>query len=39
MSKNLVKNENIKKAIEMLHPIHKIGTGEDFSDVRACFIK
>ena len=31
MSENLVKNENIKKAIEGMHPIPKIGTGEDFS--------
>ena len=35
MSLNLVKNENIKKGIEMMHPIPKIGTGEDFSDIGA----
>ena len=35
MSLNLVKNENIKKGIEMMHPIPKIGTGGDFSDIGA----
>ena len=35
MSENLVKNENIKKAIERMHPIPKIGSGEDFSVIGA----
>ena len=33
MSYNLVKNENIRKAIEVMHPIPKIGSGEDFSEI------
>ena len=33
MSQNLVKNENIKKAIEAMHPIPKIGKGEDFANI------
>ena len=33
MSQNIIKNENIKKAIEVLHPIPKIGTGEDFASI------
>ena len=33
MSQNLVKNENIKKAIEIMHPIPRIGNGSDFSDI------
>ena len=33
MSQNLVKNDNIKKAIEGMHPIPKIGQGSDFSDI------
>ena len=35
MSQNLVKNDNIKKAIEIMHPIPKIGTGDDFADIGA----
>ena len=35
MSQNLVKNENIKKAIEVMHPIPKIGVGSDFADIGA----
>ena len=35
MSENLVKHENIKKAIENMHPIPKIGSGEDFADIGA----
>jgi NAD(P)-dependent dehydrogenase (short-subunit alcohol dehydrogenase family) len=33
MSQNLVKNENIKKAIGGMHPIPKIGEGKDFSEI------
>jgi enoyl-[acyl-carrier-protein] reductase (NADH) len=33
MSENLVKNENIKKAIELMHPIPKIGSGSDFGEI------
>ena len=33
MTQKLVSNEAIKKAIENMHPIPKIGTGEDFSDI------
>ena len=33
MSQNLLKNEVIKKAIEGMHPIPKIGEGNDFSDI------
>ena len=33
MSHNLVKNENIKKAIELMHPIPKIGQGSDFASL------
>lgn len=33
MSQNLVKNENIRKAIENMHPIPKIGQGVDFADI------
>ena len=35
MSQNLIKNETIKKAIENMHPIPKIGEGNDFSDISA----
>ena len=33
MSQNLVKNENIRKAIEGMHPISKIGEGNDFAEI------
>ena len=33
MSQKLVSNETIKKAIENMHPIPKIGIGEDFSEI------
>lgn len=33
MSKNIVNNENIKKAIEAMHPIPKIGIGSDFGEI------
>ena len=33
MTQKLVSNENIKKAIENMHPIPKIGVGDDFSDI------
>ena len=33
MSQNLIKNVNIKKAIEAMHPIPKIGDGTDFSNI------
>ena len=33
MSKNMIKNENIKKAIEVMHPIPKIGEGSDFAEI------
>jgi NAD(P)-dependent dehydrogenase (short-subunit alcohol dehydrogenase family) len=33
MSQNMVKNETIRKAIEIMHPIPKIGDGEDFGDI------
>ena len=32
MSKNMLKNENIKKAIEQMHPIPRIGEGSDFAE-------
>tara|TARA_B110000438_G_scaffold296448_1_gene341162 strand:- start:142 stop:867 length:726 start_codon:yes stop_codon:yes gene_type:complete len=35
MSQFLVKNENIKKAIENMHPIPKIGQGSDFAEISA----
>ena len=35
MSQNLIKNINIKKAIENMHPIPKIGEGKDFSYIGA----
>ena len=33
MSQNIIKNINIKKAIETMHPIQKIGNGEDFAEI------
>ena len=33
MSKNMLKNENIKKAIELMHPIPRIGEGDDFAEL------
>ena len=39
MSQNLIKNENIRKAIESMHPIPKIGTGSDFADIGCLLIK
>ena len=33
MSQNMIKNENIKKAIEGMHPIPKIGEGSDFGEI------
>ena len=33
MSQKIVSNETIKKAIENMHPIPKIGQGEDFGDL------
>ena len=33
MSQNMLKNKNIKKAIEIMHPIPKIGEGSDFSEL------
>ena len=33
MSQNMIKNENIKKAIESMHPIPKIGEGKDFAEI------
>ena len=33
MTQKLVSNEAIKKAIENMHPLPKIGVGEDFSDI------
>ena len=33
MSQKIVSNENIRKAIENMHPIPKIGQGEDFGDL------
>jgi len=33
MTQKLISNENIKKAIENMHPLPKIGSGEDFSDI------
>ena len=31
MTKNIISNETIKKAIENMHPIPKIGSGNDFA--------
>ena len=33
MTQKIISNETIKKAIENMHPIPKIGSGEDFSDI------
>ncbi len=33
MTKKLISNEAIKKAIENMHPLPKIGSGDDFSDI------
>ena len=33
MTQKIISNDNIKKAIEIMHPIPKIGSGEDFSDI------
>ncbi len=33
MTQKLINNEAIKKAIENMHPLPKIGSGEDFSDI------
>ena len=33
MSEKMVKNENIKKAIEAMHPIPKIGEGSDYAEI------
>ena len=33
MTKKIISNENIKKAIENMHPIPKIGHGNDFSEI------
>tara|TARA_Y100000996_G_C22492147_1_gene630687 strand:- start:297 stop:1022 length:726 start_codon:yes stop_codon:yes gene_type:complete len=33
MTQKLISNDAIKKAIENMHPLPKIGTGEDFSDI------
>ena len=35
MSKNILANETIKKAIESMHPIPKIGSGKDFGKLSA----
>ena len=33
MTQNIISNVSIKKAIENMHPIPKIGSGDDFSDI------
>ena len=33
MTQKLISNETIKKAIKNMHPLPKIGSGEDFSDI------
>jgi len=33
MTEKLISNETIKKAIENMHPIPKIGSGDDFADI------
>ena len=33
MTQKLISNETMKKAIEGMHPLPKIGTGEDFSEI------
>ena len=35
MTQKLISNETIKKAIENMHPLPKIGSGNDFSDIGA----
>ncbi len=35
MTQKLISNEAIKKAIENMHPLPKIGSGNDFSDIGA----
>ncbi len=35
MSQKMLNNETIRKAIEKMHPIPKVGNGEDFSDLSA----
>ncbi len=37
MTKKIISNEAIKKAIENMHPLPKIGNGNDFSDI-GCFL-
>ena len=37
MTQKLISNETIKKAIENMHPIPKIGSGNEFSDI-GCFL-
>ena len=38
MSQKMVSNETIKKAIENMHPIPKIGQGEDFGDLSSLLL-
>lgn len=33
MTQNILKNENIKKAIEVMHPIPRVGEGSDFAEI------
>ena len=33
MTQKIISNDTIKKAIENMHPLPKIGSGEDFSDI------
>ncbi len=33
MTQKIISNETIKKAIENMHPLPKIGSGDDFSDI------
>ena len=35
MSENILSNESIKKAIELIHPIPKLGIGKDYSKLAA----
>ncbi len=37
MTQKLISNEAVKKAIENMHPLPKIGSGNDFSDI-GCFL-
>ena len=37
MTQKLISNETIKKAIGNMHPLPKIGSGEDFADI-GCFL-